>query len=305
MRRLCTYSALAIALCAGCSTVAVDRAQKFSAAGVAYTKATKVVVDQAVHASIDASSERQLRSKPREPVSDPAEQAGRAANLKELDTQLTQTVVNYARLKRSVDALEAYFAALGLLADGSPAEATEKAVSSLADRVNGLSQALDRSDSGTPRLSDEQKGAIASLSKVVAKEVHGAAVTRALERDAPVIGRALVLQQLTLQAATADIRAGLKDAAAAFHVDRVEGPFKRGTIDRNWIDDRRLYVEAAALGSDPESIFTAEAAAAQVQAVWMRILSGEYSAAELSAVLKDTQELLAAVNALKKANDKK
>ena len=39
--------------------------------------------------------------------------------------------------------------------------------------------------------------------------------------------------------------------------------------------------------------------------VWRRILSGEYSPEELTAVLEDTAALLAAVNALKTANAEK
>ena len=303
MRWLRTCAVLVIALLGGCSTTSVDRAQKLSAAGVAYSQATSAVVDEAIDASIDASSERQLRTKPRQPVTDAALQAERDANLKTLDDQLVLNVINYARLKQSVAAVEAYFVALGELAGGSPADATEKAVSTLADRVNGLSDALNAS--GTPRLSDAQKTAIASLSKVVAKEIHGAAVARALERDAPVIGRALVLQQMTLQAATNDIRANLTQSAQIFYIDRVERPYKQGTLDRGWIDDHRVYVKTKALGSDPKAIATAEAAAEQVQVVWRRILSGEYSPEELTAVLEDTAALLAAVNALKAANAEK
>ena len=54
-------------------------------------------------------------------------------------------------------------------------------------------------------------------------------MARALERDAPVIGRALVLQQMTLQAATSEIRTNLAQSAQFFYVDRVERPYKQGT----------------------------------------------------------------------------
>lgn len=302
MRRICTFASLAIVLLGGCSTTTVDRAQSLSAAGVAYSRATSAVVDQAIDASLDASSERQLRSKPRKPVDDPAEQAKRADQLKELDQELVGNVVNYTRLKESVAAVEAYFSALGALAGASPGDATEKAVSTLADRVNGVSNVLDKGKGGGPLLSDAQKTAIASLSKAVAKEVHGAAVARALERDAPVIGRALVLQQMTLQAASNDIRANLDQAGQLFYNERVEGPYKRGAMDRGWIDNHRVAVKTKAASSDSEAIAKANAAAAQVETVWRPILSGEYSPAELTAVLKDTEELLAAVNALKAAN---
>lgn len=305
MRHLCVCAALAVALLGGCSTTSVDRAQKLSEAGVAYSQATSAVIDQAIDASIDASSERQLRSKPRQPVVDPAAQADRIANLKALDDELSGNVINYTRLKQSVAAVEAYFAALGALAGASPGDAAEKAVGTLADRVNGVSNALDRGKGGAPLLSDAQKTAIASLSKAVAKEIHGAAVAQALERDAPVIGRALVLQQMTLQAAANDIRANLAQSAQLFYGDRVVGPYKRGTIDRGWIDDHRVAVKTMAVGNDPEAIARANAAAARVEDVWRRILSGEYSAEELGAILKDTEELLAAVNALKAANAEK
>jgi len=305
MRMLSNGIVLVAVLVTGCSTTSVDRAQKLSEAGVAYAQATNAVVDQAIDASIDASSERQLRSKPRQEVKDSGEQAKRTAQLTELDAELRGNVVNYTRLKQSVAALEAYFAALGALAGASPGDATEKAVGTLADRVNGLSNALDRGKGGGPLLSDAQKTAIAGLSKAVAKEVHGAAVAKALERDAPVIGRALVLQQMTLQAAANDIRAQLKQSSELFYADRVVGPYKRGTMDRSWVDDHRVAVKTMAVSSDPEAIAKANAAAEQVEVVWRRILSGEYSPEELSAILKDTQELLAAVNALKAANAEK
>jgi hypothetical protein len=50
---------------------------------------------------------------------------------------------------------------------------------------------------------------------------------------------------------------------------------------------------------------SAQAAAKQMQTVWARILAGDYSPKELTAMLKETEDLLAAVAALKQANAKK
>lgn len=304
IRYLCTSLTMTMVLLSGCGTVAVERAKNVSSAGVAYAQATAGVIDVAIDASIDASSERQVRAKPRPPVSE-KDQEVRAANLKKLDDELVKNAVNYTRLKRSVTAVEAYFRALQQLADGSPAEGTETAVKSLADRLNGLNEALDRTDSGKPLIDEKQKGAIAGLSKVVAKQVHGALLAEALERDAPTIGRTLVLQELVLKAAADDIRANLAEAATRFYTDRVVGPYKAGDIGAAWVNDRRTYLKVRALGNTAEAVSSAEAAARQMQTVWERILSGEYSAKELTTMLKDTEELLAAVAALKAANEKK
>ena len=287
----------------GCATVSVDRGKSVSAAGVAYSQAVSAVVDVAIDASIDASSQRRGLGKPRQVVP-PADQPARATELKTIDDELVGTVVRYTRLKRSLSATEAYFIALQQLAEGSTAEATETAVKSLADQLNGINNALDKGDGVKPLIGEERKGAIAGLSRLVVKQVHGAQLVAALERDADVIGRTLVLHEMVLQAAENDIQANLTDAASRFYAERVRGPYQRGEIGDTWVDDRRHYIKVRALGSSLASIGSAHAAAQHMQTVWARILSGETSAKELTAMLKDTQELLVAVAALKSADAK-
>lgn len=282
---------------AGCATVQVERGKDLSSAGIAYARATAAVIDIAVDAVIDASSERQIRRR-LGPAAAPADQVSRETALRELDDELVRTVHLYVRLKRSVSAVESYFAGLQALSGATPGEATEAAVKTLVDRVNGLNGALEK---GTT-ISDAKKGAIAGLANLVVKQAHGAAVARALERDAAVIGRALVLQELTLQAANSDIAANMNDANARFYRDRVLKPYVAGGVGDGWADDRRTALKVRAIGSSPEGVASAEAAARQMQAVWGRILSGESSGQEFIVMLKETQELLDAAIALKKAN---
>ena len=123
MRRAQSTIALAAILLTGCSTVAVERAKDLSSAGIQYSQATAGVIDVASNAAVDADSEAQVTSKPRQPVAD-AEQERRAVRLEQLDADLVRTVSLYATLKRSVNALEAYFKALQDLANGSQADAT-------------------------------------------------------------------------------------------------------------------------------------------------------------------------------------
>lgn len=297
-----TVSVLGISGCAG---VAVQRAKDVSSAGVAYSQATAAVVDIAIDATVDASSQSRVLGKPRQPVTDPTERQARQAELKEIDKELIGNATDYVRLKRSVGAIGAYFKALQELADGSPAEATQTAVAGLADRINGLNTALDRGKDGKPLISDAEKGAIADLSNQVAKQIHGTALAQALQRDAPVIGRALVLQEKVLKAAEMDIRANLTNASQRFYTARVLVPYGTGAIDDSWADDRRAYIRIAALGNTPEALNTAQAASRQMQTVWARVLSGDYSAKEITAMLKDTEDLLAAVAALQDAAAKK
>jgi hypothetical protein len=288
----------------GCASTNVDRARDVSSAGVRYTQATSQVVDVAIDAIIDADSEAEVRRKPR-PANMPTPEQ-RTKELDELDTQLVDNVVYYAKLRSSIGTLEAYFQALQALANGSQADATQAAVGTLADRVNSLNVALEAGRPGVkPVLTDEQKSALTGLSKDVAKQVHGAVVGRALERDAPVIGKAILLQQQVLSVAESDISDKIMDANERFYVDKVLAPYQTATIDSTWVDDRRIYIKVKALGETLDTVKSAQVASKQMEAVWRKILSGDYSAAELATMLRETDELLGAVAALKAAEKPK
>jgi hypothetical protein len=303
MRRSRLTIALTAILLTGCGTVALERAKDLSSAGIQYSQATASVIDVASNAAVDADSEAQVTTKPRQPVA-AGEQERRAVQLEELDIDLVKTISLYATLKRSVNALEAYFRALQDLANGSQAEATGDAVKSVAERVNGLNNALEK-DARGPKLTDAQVAALGGLAKVVAAQVHGAKVAKALERDAPIIGRALILQEKTLKLAGDDIRNHLAKSNNQFYLTKVKVPYQKGDLDPNWVDNRRTYLRVRALGQTETAVNSAEVAARQMQIVWERILSGEYSAKELTAMLKDTEDLLDAVSALKDASKAK
>ncbi len=289
--------AAAALLQGGCASVSVERGKDLSSAGVAYAQATAAVIDMAVDAAIDASSERQIRKR-MGPAATLQERAEREATLKELDQALVENVQNYVRLKRSVGAVQAYFTGLQALAGATPAQATENAVQGLVGHVNGLNLALQ----GGKEISSEKGSAIAAVAGMFIKQAHGAAVARALERDATVITRALVLQELALRLAVGDVVASMNDANARFERDRVIKPYLAGGVGQDWADDRRIAVKTRAIGTSPQAVASAAEAARQMQAVWGRILSGETSGAEFSLLLRDVQELLDAANALKKTN---
>jgi chemotaxis regulatin CheY-phosphate phosphatase CheZ len=71
------------------------------------------------------------------------------------------------------------------------------------------------------------------------------------------------------------------------------------------VEDRRTYIKVKALGKSLEAVKSAQDASRQMQAAWQKILSGDFSTAEIAAMLKETDELLAAVAALKAAEKPK
>lgn len=288
----------------GCASNNVNRAKDISSAGVHYSQTTSDVVGVAIDSIIDADSEAEVQRKPR-PANMPTPDQ-RKTQLEQLDTALIGNVVYYDKLRSSIGTLGAYFQALQALADGSQADATQAAVATLADRVNALNGALEAGGpKAKPVLSDEQKNALAGLSNLVAKQVHGAVVGQVLARDAPIIGKALMLQQRVLSVAEGDISDKIAMANDQFYATKVLKPYQTGTMDSAWVDDRRTYIKVAALGQTLDVVKAAQAASKQMEAAWGKILSGDYNVAEINSILHETDELLAAVAALKAAEKPK
>jgi hypothetical protein len=291
----------AIFLAQGCASVAVDRAKDLSAAGIAYSDATVAVVEVAMDAHVDNDSLAQIASVPRPPVSSEVQER-RAAKLEELDASLVTSLQLYNRLKHSLFAVRGYFAALQALANGSQAGATGQAVQGLAGQVSALNAALEGA-SAKPLISEAQVKALGGLAKVVAAQVHGAKLAAALERDAPVIGRALILQESVLKIAGDDIRTYMRDTNDQLFLKRVKAPYQKGEYGSDWANDRRVYLKVRAFGAVSDQLDVAAMASSKMQLIWQRILSGSYSTAEIAASLKEVQELLDAVASLKTATE--
>lgn len=288
----------------GCASNNVNRAKDISSAGVHYSQTTSDVVGVAIDSIIDADSEAEVQRKPR-PANMPTPDQ-RKTQLEQLDTALIGNVVYYDKLRSSIGTLGAYFQALQALADGSQADATQAAVATLADRVNALNGALEAGGpKAKPVLSDEQKNALAGLGNLVAKQVHGAVVGQVLARDAPIIGKALMLQQRVLSVAEGDISDKIAMANDQFYATKVLKPYQTGSMDSAWVDDRRTYIKVAALGQTLDAVKAAQAASKQMEAAWRKILSGDYNVAEINSILHETDELLAAVATLKAAEKPK
>ena len=300
MRETLLPIVLVAILLQGCAAVQVQRAKDLSTAAVRFSDTTLVVIDAAVDAAINADSQAQVRAA--RPATTEEAQARRKQQLETLNVDLAETVVLYQSTKSQVNTLKAYFVALQDLANGSPAEQVEASVKTLGERVNGLSAALEGSAStAKPRLSTAKVDAIAGLAGKVAEQVHGSKLASALRRDAPIIGKALALQERVLVTAGDDIRNELNQINNIFFVDKVERPYILGTPGSSWPDDRRRYLKARALNQTQAVVASAAVAAGQMQAVWERILAGSFSASEINIVLKETDDLLDAVAAFKAA----
>lgn len=297
----------AIALSA-CSSVEIQRGKSLATVGVQYSKATTALVDTATDAMINSDSEALVRSKlPPAALSQPGFSAENLrARLEQSNKGLVENTALLLSLRASLSTVESYFTALQSLVDNPQSEATAAAVATLSDRVNALNKVLNAgAGPAKPVISDAQKSALSSLSKLVADQVHGAIVAHALRRDAPVIGEALLLQEMVWSVAAKIVSGALTDQTNRFYVDSVSRPFEKQEIGAAWVGDRNKYIKARAIGETSKEIQAARAASVQMNKTWEKILSGVYDTSEMRQQIAELEALVSAIVAVKEAEKPK
>lgn len=255
-------------------------------------------MDAAMNASIDADSFARVAAKGRSGAQLSADQLDQLTKeLEKSNEGLVVTVARYQQLRTSFVTLGAYFVALQQLAANPQSDATASAVKSLADRANEINTVLAKDKELA--LPSAEIDSLSGLSKLVADQVHGAVVASALRRDASTIGRTLAISQKAIHFAESDVRDYLTLKQEIFYRDHIHKPYVTQTMSDQWVEDRRTYLRAVAMGRASDAISKAEAASRQMQKTWEKLLSGDFSTAELHKMLGEINQLLAAVDTLK------
>lgn len=192
-----------------------------------------------------------------------------------------------------------YFASLQQFAKQDVAGSVETATAGLASSINRLGVAIENNPQAKARLSEPERTAIAKLAGLVAREVHGQALSRILERDAKMIGTQLTLLAKVLATYAEWIGARNDMEIEQFYRQSVVKPFTAtGELPAGWDKDVRTYLRGSDLAVQ---LGKAKAAGQRMERFWAGYLAGDLSLGEMVASLKEVQSLLDAVSAYRKA----
>jgi hypothetical protein len=175
----------------------------------------------------------------------------------------------------------------------------ETATGGLIDSINKVGKGVENNPKANATISSAERTALAKLSGLVARQVHGQALARVLERDAPMIGTQLKLMSKILATYSEWIRARSDVELKEFYRDRVVKPFVgTGELPESWDQDVRRYLQGTSLS---EQLAKAQAAGERMERFWAGYLAGEISIRDVVADLKDMERLFQAVSAFSKA----
>ena len=280
----------------GCATTQVQRAEQLGMLGKTYADAVTLTGQEAMASSITFSLNEIRKERSGGAFRTPQD---RSNALKEQIEILEQRQKLVETSNQLLGLLAEYFADLEQFAKQNISSSFETATGGLVDSINKVGKAVENNPKANAKISDAERTALAKLSGLVARQVHGQALARILERDAPMIGAQLKLMGKILATYSEWICARSDMELKEFYRDQVVRPFvATGELPGSWDRDVRRYLQGTSLS---EQLVKAKAAGDKMERFWAGYLAGEISIRDMVADLKDIEQLLQAVSAFRKA----
>jgi hypothetical protein len=247
---------------------------RFSQAGVAYSKAVTVLLDEAGEAAIDADS--MVLAKTRSALS----REERQEAILEHNRLLRERLALLGDLKRHARLLRDYFEALGALAE-SDAPSLSAATEGLAQAVQQLHPRIEKARVGSVLISSF----VGPVTQIAVAHFKARALEAELKQRAPVIERELDLQQAALTAIAEQLHTDLQALRQQRESNEVVLPYLgEESLPSRWGQRRREILQAELPAASAEA---AAQAVRQLKGSFVSLCEGRGSEAGLSQLIAD------------------
>lgn len=280
----------AVVLASGCAapTQTIEQSRDVSSSGLAYTSAVDSLLDQTITKVIDFNSVSLIKGRQRALPADALK-----ASLKSSNEGILALVGELESFRRHNKLLHVYFLNLQALADSPVKDDVGAAVASLSGSISRTNQSMG----GKELLTEQQQSLIGQLGGLVAQSVQSSKLKNAFERDAAIIAEQLGLheQQLAIIAGILEDRFGAENDL--FYAESVELPYAdtSKSLPAGWKADRARYLRSNFTSLQLE---TAQAAAKQLQGVWVGIVQGGTDTGSIRYLISDIDEFVTVAGGL-------
>jgi hypothetical protein len=317
--RFCVFLA-AFFLATGCATnKIISTSADFAAAGSAYSKTLIALLDATAPVYIDARSAAliDIRSSiaaadglcggsPKLVIEKPDcdikldernSCAWLATKLACYENSSKEFVALTATLRKQISQVNSYFVALKAFVDYDATTEGGAALGSTADAINTLTTQL----SASPLMKGKQIDGVKQFGGIIADAYKAELIQKALERDAPIIDKALAWQGQVFQTLSDLTMASIEDDRNRSYRELVAMPF---LTDNNfdpsaWSKQRR---ETLSFDASVAELSAAKDASEKMRMVWADILAKRYQSVSASELIAELEPIAEAIDAIQ-AND--
>ena len=161
------------------------------------------------------------------------------ASLVQDDQTLKEYLANLQKLDAHAKLLGEYFASITSLTNGKASAATVTSLDALVDSINTFNPQIEKASFAGKNVKDF----LAPVTQLAVAHYEVKALDKQLEHAAPVIDKALSLQQAAVEALTAQLSDSLSASLQLQESSKVLDPYlKPGALPSNWAAEREAYL---------------------------------------------------------------
>jgi hypothetical protein len=276
----CVFAAGLSLVLGGCATARLNQFRSFSQAGIAYTRASQTLTNQAGAASISADSAILVRNR----VDLPPDERRKAVMTS--DSLLKQRLMILHQLNNHAQLLQRYFQTIADMVDSSAGQDLGSAAKGVYDSLAVLGKPLQTAAIGKERVADF----IPAVINIVVADIKVKALNTELKTRAPLIERELATQEAALNALTKDLQDNLAIKLNIDETQDVIGPYAAADgLPSDW-PDRREQVLTANVAV--QSASDAARAAKALRESFARLVAGTLTEGAISDLIQDINSIL-------------
>ena len=280
----------ALALC-GCDQERLDQYSTFATAGSLYVASFHQLTTQAGSAMIAVDSVVFIQEHSNV-ASDLAKHPKVYSDkLTQHDKLLLQHLAVLKLLDAHATLLGSYFNAIAKLTDGKTATATSAGATDLLKAIDGMDNDISKCTLGGKTVSEY----VTVGTSFVVAHFQVKALDDQLQSSAPIIERALELQEAAVAALSQEIKSSLGDALSAKEMSDVINPYLNAhDLPANWNTNREAYLRASMTLTTADS---AQTAIKQLHNSFKQLVENKTGPVDLQTLVKGVTDMAAYANA--------
>ena len=275
---------LATLALAACTAARINHFKSFAQAGLAYTQATKAVLEEAGMSAIDTDTMVMTRTRD----SIPKEERGK--QIIEHNKLLRERLALLADLSRHAELLRTYFEALGALAETDAPSGIGSASASVVDSLGKLNTRIASAAVGDFAVSDFA----GKIVEIAVARFQRNALEKELEANAEPIERELDLQHAALTAVGEQMKTDLQQQLLQRESKEVVLPFAADSfLPGSWAQDRKDVLQASVAVA---SVSSAADAAKKLKLSFVSLVEGRFAGDDLPALISDINRVVTIID---------
>ena len=284
------------AIFVSCDSERLSQFSSFAAAGSQYVQNFHQLTAQAGSAMIASDSATLIVARTQAGASVASHQAEYTADVQKDDQELEQYLSTLQQLDAHATLLGSYFAAITQLTNGKAGTQVATAADSFLDSINTFNPQIEKATIGGQPV----KNFIQPATNLLVDHFEVKALDDELKKAAPIIDKALSLQEAAVAALTAQIKQSQAASLEIRESTEVIGPYVNpGALPASWPSGREKFLrdEVTIAG-----LSSAQSAISQLHIAFKQLVQDKHSSPDLTSLLSEIQKMSGYVAAVKSSS---